>query len=417
MSQGRLIVACDFGTTAFRALVTEIGSDGALEILGCSQEPAEGFQDGDFVNLAAGTRCIARTMRALEADCDIYVTGFTYGVAGSHLRSIRSTAQLPIGPGPRPIRPGDVDDVRGRARSMAFPFDHRILTVTPVEFAVDRVRGIVDPVGRVGSQLEMQAHLVTGSRSVLHNLQNAIETAKYQPLGEEVDVLAAGESLLTGDEREAGVILVDMGGRVTNWAVYRHGAVLACGAVPLGGDHLTGDLAHGLRIPPAEAERVKQLRGVVLRSLVEVVAVDVLFEEECPEETPGLVAAILEPRCEEILTYVKRDFGDVRELSRLGAGVVLTGGGSRCEGTRQLCEEIFDLPVQTRYLPPGLRGSDRLPPGQWATVIGLSLCVARDAVDAEAAEESIHGGNLLGTLLGRLWQVFQPRVRNVATEG
>lgn len=412
MSQGRLIVACDFGTTAFRALVTEIGADGSLEILGCSQEPAEGFQDGDFVNLAAGTRCIARTMRALEADCDIYVSGFTYSVSGSHLRSVRSTAQLPIGPGPRPIRPGDVEDVRGRARSMALPFDHRILTATPVEFSVDRVRGIVDPVGRVGSQLEMQAHLVTGSRSVLHNLQNAIETAKYRPLGEEVDVLAAGAALLTEQEREEGAFLVDMGGQATNWAVYRQGAVLACGSVPLGGQHLTGDLAHGLRIPLAEAERVKQLRGVVLRSLVESVPVDVLFEEERPEETPGLVAAILEPRCEEILTYVKKDFGDLRELSRLGAGVVLTGGGSRCDGTRQLCEEIFDLPVQCRLLPAGLAGTDRLPPGQWATVLGLSMCVARDAVDAEAAEEGGRGGNLLG----RLRQVFRPR-EQAAAEG
>jgi cell division protein FtsA len=412
MSQGRLIVACDFGTTAFRALVTEIGADGSLEILGCSQEPAEGYQDGDFVNLAAGTRCIARTMRALEADCDIYVSGFTYSVSGSHLRSVRSTAQLPIGPGPRPIRPADVEDVRSRARSMALPFDHRILTATPVEFAVDRVRGIVDPVGRVGSQLEMRAHLVTGSRSVLHNLQNAIETAKYRPLGEEVDVLAAGTALLTDEEREAGVFLVDMGGHATNWAVHRQGAVLACGSVPLGGQHLTGDLAHGLRIPLAEAERVKQLRGVVLRSLVDAVPVDVLFEEERPEETPGLVAAILEPRCEEILSYVKKDYGDLRELSHLGAGVVLTGGGSRCEGTRQLCEEIFDLPVQSRHLPAGLGGADRLPPGQWATVLGLSMCVARDAVDAEAAEDGGPGGNLLG----RLRKVFRPRER-AAAEG
>ncbi|RKZ20072.1 cell division protein FtsA [bacterium] len=413
MSQGSLIVACDFGTTAFRALVTEIGADGSLEILGCSQEPTEGFQDGDFVNLAAGTRCIARTMRALEADCDIYVTGFTYSAAGSHLRSVRSTAQLPIGPGPRPIRAGDVEDVRGRVRSMALPFDHRILTVTPVEFAVDRVRGIVDPVGRVGSQLEMQAHLVTGSRSVLHNLQNAIETAKYRPQGEEVDVLAAGESLLTGPEREAGVILVDMGGQCTNWAVYRQGAVLSCGTVPLGGDHLTGDLAHGLRISVSEAERVKQLRGVVLRSLVDAVSIDALFEEERPAETPGLVAAILEPRCEEILSYVKRDFGDLRELSRLQAGVVITGGGSRCEGTRQLCEEVFDLPVQARYLPAGLGGSDRLPPGQWATVIGLSMCVARDAVDAETVEQSARDGNLLG----RLRKVFRPRERAATGAG
>ncbi len=413
MSQGRLIVACDFGTTSLRALVTEIGADGALDIVGCAEEPAEGFQDGDFVNLAAGSRCIARAMRALEADSDIYVTGFTYSVAGSHLRSVRATAQVPIGPGPRPIRAEDVDEARNRTRSMALPFDHRILTITPVEFSVDRVRGIVDPVGRVGSQLEMQAHLMTGSRSVLHNLENAIETAGYRPLGEEVDVLAASAALLTTAERADGVMLVDIGGHATNWAVFRDGAVLSCGSVPLGGHHLTSDLAHGLRVTAEIAEDVKRQRGVVLRSLVDQVPIDVLFEEDRPEETPGLVAAILEPRCEEIFAFVKKDFGDARELAGLAGGIVLTGGGSRCEGTPQLCEEIFDLPARTRYLCPDQRGAERLPPGQWATVLGLSCCMARDTADAGAVEEADGGLKLFD----RVRNMFRPRSRAMASEG
>lgn len=403
MSQGRLLVACDFGTTMFRALATEIGPGGQLEVIGCAQEKAEGFQDGDFVNLGTGSRCIARTMRALEAACDIYVSGFTYSICGSHLRSVRATAQVPVGPGPRPIRAADVEEARNRARSMAFPFDHKILTVTPVEFAVDRVRGIVDPVGRVGSQLEMQAHLITGSRSVLHNIENAIETAKYRPLAEEVDVLAAGEALVSAAEREEGAMLVDVGGHATNWAVYRKGAVMANGSVPLGGHHLSNDLAHGLRIPLEEAEQVKRLRGVVLRSLVEQVPIEALFEAEQPAETPGIVAAILEPRCEEILAYVKKDFGDRRELARLAAGVILTGGGARCRGSAQLCEEVFDLPSECRWLPPGLRGADRLPKGQWATVVGLSMCAARDTVETVQPEhERGAGPGLLGRLRGLL---------------
>lgn len=208
-------------------------------------------------------------------------------------------------------------------------------------------------------------------------------------------------------------MLIDIGGQATNWVVQRQGAVLACGSVPLGGHHLSNDLAHGLRIPLAEAEKIKQMRGVVLRSLVDAVPVDVLFEEERPEETPGLVAAILEPRFEEILTYVKRDFGDMRELARLGGGVVLTGGGSRCDGSRELCEEVFDLPAQVRYLPAGLRGVERLQPGQWATVIGLSLCVARDQADAGPDDDPGPGGNLLG----KLRRVFRPKNKAMAAEG
>ncbi|MEN8006927.1 MAG: cell division protein FtsA [Candidatus Krumholzibacteriota bacterium] len=403
MSQGRLIVACDFGTTTFRALVTETTESGDLEILGFAQEKVEGFLDGDFIDLGKGSRCIARTMRQLEADSDIYVTGFTYNISGSHLHSVRATAQVPIGPGPRPIRESDLEEARRRARSMSIPFDNKILAVTPVEYAVDRVRGIVDPVGRMGSQLEMQAHLITGSRSVLHNVENAIETAKYKPLGEEVDVLATGRSLLRPVDLEQGVILVDVGGLATNWAVYRKGAIVANGVVPLGGEHLTADLAHGLRISTAEADRIKAERGVVLRSLVDEVSIQVLFEEERPEQTPGLIAAILEPRVEEIFTYVKNDFGDLRELAGLGAGVVLTGGGSLCRGTRQLCEEVFDLPVQRRHLPDGLIGAERLPAGQWASVLGLSMWAAQDA---EGFTENEPGNGSTG-FLNRLRGIFR----------
>ena len=400
MSQGRLIVACDFGTTTFRALVTEVFPNGDLEIIGHAVREAEGFHDGDFVDLAAGSRCIAKTILDLEKDSDIFVTGFTYNISGSHLRSVRATASVPIGPGPRPIRPADVEEVRNRARGMAIPFDHKILTVTPVEYAVDRVKGIVDPLNRVGSQLEMQAHLITGSRSVLHNIEDAIDKASYKPLGEEVDVLATAEALLKPEDRDKGVMVIDIGGLVTNWAVYRKGTIVANGMVPLGGRHLTNDLAHGLRIPQEVAEDVKCQRGVVLRSLVEEVAIDVLFDQDKPEETPGLVAAILEPRMEEIFTFVKKDFGDLRELANLGAGIVLTGGGSRCRGTRQLCEEVFDLPVARRHLPVRLRGADRLPSGQWATVLGLSLWAAGDFHEGDEGEPGPGGGGLLGKLRG-----------------
>jgi len=414
MSQGGLIVACDFGTTTFRALATEIGPEGQLTVIGCAQERAEGFQDGDFVNLSAGSECIARVVAGLERDAELFVNAFTYNISGSHLRSVRATSQVLVGPAPRPIRSEDVDEARRLASSMNIPFDHKILAVTPVEFAVDRVRGVVDPIGRFGSQLELQAHLITGSRSVLHNIEHAIATAGCRPYGEEVDVLAAGEALVTAAEREAGAMLVDVGGQVSNWAVYRQGAVVATGSVPLGGNHLTSDLAHGLRVTPAAAEEVKRLRGVVLRSLVGHVPVETLFEDARPEETPGLVAAILEPRLEEILTLVKNDFGDRRELARLGAGVILTGGGARCRGSGQLCEEIFDLPTECRWLPPGLRGTENLLPGQWATAVGLSMCVARDTLQDEGAGGGRPRPGLRGWLRS-LWP-WRPAEKSLANE-
>ncbi len=387
MSNGMLIVACDFGTTTFRALVTEVFPNGEMEIIGCASRPAAGFRDGDFVDMVSGSKCIADTMKDLEEDSSIYVSGFTYNISGSHLRSVMATAQVTIGPGPRPIQDSDVEAARTQARGMTIPFDHKILTVNPVEFAVDRVKNIVDPLGRVGSQLEMKAHLITGSRSVLDNIENAITGGGCQPLGEEVDILAVGMALLKRKDKEAGVFLIDIGGYTTNWAVYRKGTVIATGMVPLGGHHMTLDLAHGLRISVQEAEEVKVDRGVVLKSLVGEVSIESLFNEENPQETPGMVAAILEPRLEEILTMVKADFGDYQELSSLGAGLVITGGGSRCKGTRRHCEEIFDLQGVKSYLPARLRGAEKLADDQWATVVGLSLWAGKDALLAEANGE------------------------------
>ncbi len=400
MSQGRLIVACDFGSTQFRALVTEITGSGDLEVVGCARHEASGFQDGDFVDIKSAARGIRACMQDLEADSNIYISGFTYNIAGSHLHSVQAKAQVPITSGPRPIRQADVDKVLKQARSMAIPFDQKILTVTPEEYAVDRVRGITDPLGRVGSQLEVTAHLVTGSRSVLSNIQTTIGEARFKGLGEEVDILAVGMALLEEQEKQQGVMLVDIGGEMTSWAVFRQGGILANGSLPWGGKHLTMDLAHGLRLDWGQAEDLKRERGVVLRSLVPEVAISALFTEEKPEASQGLIAAILEPRMEEILTMVKNDFGDMRELATLGAGIVLTGGGSRCQGTRRLCEEIFDLQVAKRYLPRWLEGAEQLPEDQWATAIGLCRWAARDVVAAQPEEIGQEKGGLLGRLRG-----------------
>jgi len=403
MSRGRLIVACDFGTTAFRALVCEERPDGVLEVLAGHQERAEGFLDGDFVDLAAGSRAVARALRAVESAADVDVQAFTHNISGSHLRSVWARGQVQIGPGPRPIRDADLEAVLAKARSLVIPFDHQILAVNPVEYTVDRVKGIVDPRGRVGSQLEVEAHLITGSRSVVRNVENAIRTAGYTAAGGAVDILSAATALLEDEEKEEGVLLVDVGGGATGWALFRHGRIVGNGMVPWGGMHLTVDLAHGLRISAEAAEEIKRERGVALRSLEGDVGTDVLFGTETPEPTPALIAAILEPRLEEIATLVKEDIGDPSLLASLGAGVVLTGGGARCRGSDLLVEEVLDLPVKARQLPPALAGVERLPAGQWATVAGLSFWAAGGCeMDSEGEEDSVTARGVLHRLRGWL---------------
>lgn len=385
MSDPSLIVACDLGTTSFRAVVVELGESGRPRVVAGATHAAGGFQDGDFVDVKAGSMAMARLLRALQDDANIDVRGFTFNVSGSHLRSVMATGQISLGQGGREITEQDVGEVIAMARSLRIPFDQRILTVNPVEFSVDRVGGVLEPRGRVGSRLEVRAHLITGSSSVIGNIENAIEKAGFEPVGHAVDVLAAATCLLSDAERDRGVLLIDVGGTVTHWTALADGVVLGVGSVPWGGEHLTADLASGLRIDVAPAEAVKRDRGVVLRSLVDEVDVNVLFEEENPVETPGLVAAILEPRLEEIFSLVKDALGPGLPLSRLKAGIVLTGGGSRCRGSRELCEEVFGLAVRARYLPEGLDDAQRLPAGQWASALGLALWTAGQG-PAEVAE-------------------------------
>ena len=395
MTDTSLIVACDFGTTAFRALVAEVGDSGRLRVLAGAVQPAEGFQDGDFVDVKAGSLAVARTIRQLQDTANVDISGFGFNIAGSHLRSVLATGQIPIGPGVREITARDVEEVMTMARSLTIPFNHRILAVNPVDFSVDRVSGIHDPRGREGSRLEVKAHLITGSCSVIRNVENAIEKAGFASAGHAVDVLAAATCLLTPAEREQGVLFVDVGGTVTHWAALADGRLLGIGSVAWGGDHLTADLASGLRIAPAAAEAVKCDRGVALRSLVEDIDVNVLFDQEDPEETPGLVAAILEPRLEEIFSLGKDSLGPDLPLSSLGTGLILGGGGSRCRGSRELCEEVFGLPVRTRYLPDGIEGAEKLPPGQWATALGLAMWGGgnEDTEDSSTDEVGSHQGS------------------------
>jgi cell division protein FtsA len=393
MPDAPLIVACDLGTTEFRGVVLELAASGRARIVAGASERAAGFQDGDFVDVKSGSLALGRLMRRLQDEASVDIRGFTFNVSGSHLRSVMATGQIPLGQGGREITDRDVDEVMTMARSLTIPFDHRTLTVNPVEFSVDRIEGVLEPRGRVGSRLEVRAHLITGSSSVIRNIENTIEKAGFEPAGHAVDVLAVSSCLLTDGERGEGVLLVDVGGSVTHWAAMAQGHLLGIGSVPWGGEHLTADLASGLRIETAAAEAVKCDRGVVLRSLVEEADINLLFEEDDPVETPGLVAAILEPRLEEILSLVKEGLGPDLPPARLAAGVVLTGGGSRCRGSRELAEEVFGLPTRSRYLPEGLDDVHRLVPGQWASALGLALWGGGvgPATTTESADEPRRG--------------------------
>jgi len=372
MGQPQLIVATDFGTTTFRTLVVNVHPDGSMSVVGRGEVQTSGFKDGDFVDLDAGYNAVRRMIEQAEKTADVDISGIYYTITGSHLRYLYARSQHQIVNGPRSISQDDIEAVLDKARTMSIPYDHSILSVNPVEYSVDGVSGILNPAGRIGSHLEVEAFLITGSRSVTGNIERTVNMAKLEAAGWCIDVLAAATALLTSEEKEAGVILLDIGGTESNWVMFRNGGMAGCGRVPWGGVHLTVDLAHGLRCSESEAESIKLERGLVLRSLAEGVNTDVLFDDDEISETPGLIAAILEPRLEEIFRLMKNDMGQAGQISHIKNGIVLTGGGSRCNGSAALCEEVFSVPVVTRYLPDNLLNETSLLDGQWASVLGLA---------------------------------------------
>lgn len=396
MDHQQLIVTCDLGTTAFRLLVCAPDGQGRLTVLGSSHFEAAGFRDGDFVDIAAGSRALGELIADAEASANVDISGFSYSISGSHLRSLRARSLHQIDPSRRTVSQADVDAVLEKASSIAVPFDHAILANNPVEFTVDGIGGIENPLERQGRTLEVDAYLVTGSGSVQNNLERAIEKAGCKGVAWQIDVLAAAEALLTEEETREGVLFLDIGGAVTQWAVYRFGRIAGSGQVPWGGIHMTQDLSHGLRIGLREAEDIKRKRGIVLRSLTGETDTAVLFEEDNPTESPALVAAILEPRLEEIISLVREDMGDSFRPAEMGAGVVITGGGSRCRGTAALIEEVLDLPVEQRLEPLGLVNAKVLPEGQWATAAGLAFSLLEDT----GAEPAAGGGGVIDWLGG-----------------
>ncbi len=402
MDYDQLIVVCDLGTTEFRTLVAAPADQGGLQVLGIGVTETAGFRDGDFVDIGSGSRAMARSVRMAESDADVDISGFYYGISGSHLRSVWARGRHQIGPGRRTVTDADIAAVLERANSIAIPFDHAILATNPVAFSVDGIDGIVDPLDRQGSMLEVDAYLITGSRSVQNSIENTIDRSGYQAVGWRIDVLAAAQALLTPQEQEEGVVLIDVGGAMTQWVVFRSGRIAGSGMVPWGGVHMTSDLAHGLRVGQSTAEDTKRRSGLVLRSLSrDEVDTDVLFEEEEVEVTPGLIAAILEPRLEEIFRLVREDMGAVFEPGRLLQGAVVTGGGARCEGTAELCEEVLGLPARLRHDPSGISGGRALPDGQWASCVGLAYwALSGDEPVAPEDDTPGEGGGVGGFLKG-----------------
>jgi cell division protein FtsA len=373
-----LIVGLDIGTTKICAVVGEV-KDGNVDIVGIGTHPSVGMRKGVVVNIENTVKSISKAISEAEmmAGCDISVV--YVGIAGSHIKGFNSHGLIAINQ--REIRAEDIERVVEAARAVPIPPDLEVIHVIPQEFTVDDHSGIQDPQGMTGVRLEADVHIVTGSASAVHNIVKCCNLAGLEVASVVIEPLASAGAVLSHEEMDLGVALIDIGGGTSDLAIFSEGAIRHTFVLGVGGNNLTNDLSIGLRTPMQEAQRLKEEYGCALSSMIDKdQAIDV---PSVGGRTPRrmsrkIMGEILEPRVEEMLTLINQEmneiaYNDLTFKDLATAGVVLTGGTALLENIHEIAEQIFDLPVRIG-IPQGIGGvSDIVKTPQCATGVGLVI--------------------------------------------
>lgn len=369
-----IVVGLDIGTTKIGCIIAELDVDGNVKVVGVGTSRSEGLRRGVVVNLEKTVLSIGRAIEEAELMAGVEVRNVYAGIAGDHIRSINSHGVIAVSRGGVEIGRGDINRVIDAAKAVAIPMDREILHILPQEFTVDDQKGIKDPTGMAGVRLEVDVHIVTGAVSSAQNLVKAIQKAGYQVRDLVLEPLASSYGVLTDDERELGVALVDIGGGTTDVALFHEGSIRHTAVIGLGGNSVTNDLAIGLRTPSKDAERIKERYGAAMTRLVdadEQVTVPRVAGQGERSVARRTIASIIQPRMEEILNLVKADIARTKYHDRIPAGLVLTGGASALPGTGELAESLMDVPVRIGY-PIGVSGLiDSVDDPRFATGVGL----------------------------------------------
>ena len=391
----RYIVGLDVGSTKTCALMAEIDEE-QVKFLALGAAESKGLRKGLIVNLDSTVSSIRRAVEEAEGVANVPVESAVIGVAGSHVRGVNSRGGVSLGHRPRDIERDDVRRAVDAARNITLPEDREVLHVLPHEFIVDAQDGIRDAVGMVGQRLEANVHLVTSSIAATQNLVTAANRAGILVNDTVLEPLASSEACLTQDERELGCCLLDIGGGTTELIVYGGGVVRHTGAVAIGGDHFTNDLAVGLRTPIPEAEKIKRRHAVAASAqLHEDVSIEIASVGDRPPRTifVRMLTDILEPRTMELLALIREDLQRAGLDRQIPAGFILAGGGAGLNGLVDLAEQSFHLPVRVAE-PKGLADlPEQVAQPEYATVVGLVMYAAKTR--RSAAQRS---GNLVSKL-------------------
>jgi cell division protein FtsA len=375
----RYLVGLDIGSTKTCALLAEMENE-QIRFLALGAAESKGLRKGLIVNLDSAVSSIRRAVEEAESVANVPVESAVIGVAGSHVRGVNSRGGIPLGPRARDIEREDVRHAIDTARNIALPGEREVLHVLPHEFIVDLQDGIRDPVGMVGQRLEANVHIVTSSIAATQNLVTAANKAGILINDTVLEPLASAEACLTQDERELGCCLLDIGGGTTELVVYGGGVVRHTGAVAIGGDHFTNDLAVGLRTPIPEAERIKQHHGCAAAHLLHNDgAIEIASVGDRPPRTifSRMLTEIIEPRAQELLTLIAEDLRRAGIDRQIPAGFVMAGGGARLNGLLELTEQHFHLPARIAEPRGILELPEQVAQPEYATAVGLVLYAAK----------------------------------------
>ena len=369
-----LLTGLDVGTSKVCALVADASPEGEVALLGHGVAPCTGLRKGVVVNIEATVEAIRAALDEAEKTSGARVGSVVAGVAGPHIRGLNSHGIVAVRGGE--VGPRDVERVIDAARAVAIPLDRQVLHILPQQFAVDDQEGVRQPVGMAGVRLEARIHIVTAAQSYGQNLSKCCERAGVTPTELLFEPLASADATLFPEERELGVALIDVGGGTTDIIVFHSGAVMHTAVLPLGGNHLTSDIAAGIRTPATEAEKLKVAWGAATGQVVrrdQMVQVAGVGGRDPKAIARKLLADIIEPRMEEIFAMAQREIMRSGVADNLASGVVLVGGTSLLEGTQELAERIFGVPVR-RGLPVNLKGMpEELMKPMYTTAAGLIL--------------------------------------------
>ncbi|MGD0915115.1 MAG: cell division protein FtsA [Thermodesulfobacteriota bacterium] len=377
-----LVVGLDIGTTKICAVVGEV-VNGQVNIIGLGTSPSKGLRKGVVVNIESTVQSIKKAVEETELMAGCHITSVYAGIAGGHIRGINSHGVIAVKN--REIGPSDVQRVIDAASAVAIPMDREVIHIIPQEFVVDDQDGIKDPVGMSGVRLEGRVHIITGA---ITSAQNIIKCANRAGLDVDdivLEQLGSSDAVLTPEEKELGVAIIDIGGGTTDLVIFVNGSIKHTAVISLAGSHVTSDISMGLRTPMEEAEKIKKRYGCSLTSMVrkdETIEVPSVGGRKPRILSRQTLAEIIEPRVEEILSLVHNEVLRTGYGNLIASGVVLTGGSAILEGIPELAEQIFNLPVR-RGTPIGIGGLvDLVNSPMYATGVGLVLYGSRNKVQS-----------------------------------